>query len=63
VRKPKHIVLIQDGDPAVVLLDPKPTKIDGLEVLRQMETDVKLECLPMVIINASRRTCDRDEDI
>jgi CheY-like chemotaxis protein len=47
------------GHPAVVLLDLKLPKISGLEVLRQMKTDEKLRCVPVVILTSSRE----DQDI
>jgi CheY-like chemotaxis protein len=48
-----------DGHPAVVLLDLKLPKISGLEVLRQMKTDEKLRCIPVVILTSSKE----DQDI
>jgi CheY-like chemotaxis protein len=47
-----------DGHPAVVLLDLKLPKISGLEVLRQMKTDEKLRCIPVVILTSSREDHD-----
>ncbi|MGD0886793.1 MAG: response regulator [Thermodesulfovibrionales bacterium] len=48
-----------DGHPAVVLLDLKLPKVSGLEVLRQMKSDEKLRCTPVVILTSSRE----DQDI
>ena len=48
-----------NGYPIVVLLDLKLPKIDGHEVLKQIKTDEKLRCLPVVILTAS----SEDEDI
>ncbi|MGD0885630.1 MAG: response regulator [Thermodesulfovibrionales bacterium] len=48
-----------DGNPAVVLLDLKLPKISGLEVLRQIKTDEKLRCIPVVILTSSKE----DQDI
>src|SRR5208337_3208754 len=48
-----------DSYPIVVLLDLKLPKIDGREVLRQIKTNDKLKCLPVVILTSSKE----DEDI
>lgn len=45
--------------PALVLLDLKLPKIDGLEVLRRIRADVRTSALPIVILTSSRQ----DEDI
>ena len=47
------------GDlPAVVLLDLKMPKVDGLEVLRQIKADPDLKSVPVVIITSSREEQD-----
>ncbi len=46
------------GDPAVVLLDLKMPRVDGIEVLRQIKGDPGLKHLPVVIMTSSRE--DRD---
>jgi two-component system, response regulator len=44
--------------PAVVLLDLKLPKIDGLEVLRRMRADARTKLLPVVVLTASREEED-----
>jgi CheY-like chemotaxis protein len=46
------------GHPAVVLLDLKMPRIDGLEVLRQLKSDVELKVIPVVILTSSREERD-----
>lgn len=45
--------------PAVVLLDLKLPKIDGLEVLRRIRTDERIRLLPVVILTSSNEEEDR----
>ena len=47
-----------NGDPAVVLLDLKLPKVDGLEVLEQMKSDQKLKMIPVVVLTSSRQEQD-----
>ncbi|WP_447979815.1 response regulator [Candidatus Nitrospira bockiana] len=47
-----------NGQPAVVLLDLKMPKVDGLEVLRTMKSDAGLKTIPVVILTSSREECD-----
>jgi CheY-like chemotaxis protein len=47
-----------DGDPAVVLLDLKMPKVDGLEVLRIMKSDAALRRIPVVVMTSSREEQD-----
>jgi CheY-like chemotaxis protein len=44
--------------PAVILLDLKLPKIDGLEVLRQVKTDDNLKIIPVVVLTSSREEKD-----
>jgi CheY-like chemotaxis protein len=44
--------------PAVVLLDLKMPKVDGLEVLRQIKEDARLRLTPVVMLTSSREEVD-----
>ena len=46
------------GNPAVVLLDLKMPKIDGMEVLRDIKGDPSLKIIPVVVLTSSRDECD-----
>jgi CheY-like chemotaxis protein len=50
--------LRERGEPAVVLLDIKMPKVDGLEVLRRIKADPKLRRIPVVILTSSREERD-----
>src|SRR3984893_8345854 len=45
-------------NPAVLLLDLKLPKIDGLEVLQQMKSDEALKMIPVVVLTSSREERD-----
>jgi CheY-like chemotaxis protein len=47
-----------DGDPAVVLLDIKMPRMDGLEVLRRLKADPQLKNVPIVRLTSSREEPD-----
>ncbi len=47
-----------EENPAVVLLDLKMPKVDGLEVLRTMKSDARLRTIPVVILTSSRQEQD-----
>jgi CheY-like chemotaxis protein len=47
------------GDhPALVLLDLKLPKVDGIEVLRQLKGDPELKVVPVVVMTSSREDGD-----
>lgn len=46
------------GDPAVILLDLKMPKVDGIEVLRQIKSDAALRMIPVVVMTSSREEQD-----
>jgi two-component system, response regulator len=46
------------GDPAVILLDLKMPKVDGIEVLRQIKGDPALKMIPVVVMTSSREEQD-----
>jgi len=47
-----------NGLPAVVLLDLKLPKVDGLEVLRAIKSDPGMQALPVVMLTSSREEQD-----
>ena len=47
-----------NGNPAVVLLDLKLPKVDGLEVLREIRADERLKLTPVVVLTSSREDKD-----
>jgi CheY-like chemotaxis protein len=48
----------QNGQPAVVLLDLKMPKVDGLEVLRVIKSSPELKSLPVVMLTSSQEEQD-----
>lgn len=46
------------GNPAVVLLDLKLPKIDGIEVLAQIKADARTRSVPVVMLTTSRQEQD-----
>jgi CheY-like chemotaxis protein len=53
-----HFAARQPGNPAVVLLDLKLPKIDGLEVLEQIKQSETLQSMPVVMLTSSREEQD-----
>lgn len=47
-----------EGHPAVVLLDLKLPKVDGLEVLQSVKSDPALRAIPIVMVTSSRQEKD-----
>jgi CheY-like chemotaxis protein len=47
-----------DGNPAVVMLDLKLPKVDGLEVLNQVRSDEHLKMIPVVVLTSSHEEKD-----
>jgi CheY-like chemotaxis protein len=47
-----------EGHPAVVLLDLKMPKVDGMEVLRRIKSDPAMKAIPVVILTSSREEQD-----
>jgi DNA-binding response OmpR family regulator len=46
------------SNPAVMLLDLKLPKIDGLEVLKQIKSDENLKMIPVVVLTSSKEEKD-----
>jgi two-component system response regulator len=47
-----------DAQPAVILLDLKMPRVDGIEVLRQIKGDPVLKMIPVVVMTSSREEQD-----
>jgi CheY-like chemotaxis protein len=46
------------NNPAMILLDLKLPKVDGLEVLKTVKSDEKLRTIPVVVLTSSREERD-----
>ena len=53
-----RFALRPEGNPAVVLLDLKMPRVDGLEVLRRIKSDETLRTVPVVMLTSSREERD-----
>ena len=56
-RRGKYENRIQ-GNPAVVLLDLKMPKVDGIQVLKTIKNDEALKTIPVVVLTSSREERD-----
>jgi two-component system response regulator len=48
----------RSGNPAVILLDIKMPRMDGIEVLEQLKRDEKFKLIPVVMLTSSREEPD-----
>ena len=48
----------KDGPPALILLDLKMPKVDGLEVLKAIKNDPAMHTIPVVMLTSSREESD-----
>jgi CheY-like chemotaxis protein len=48
----------KEGYPAVILLDLKMPRMDGLEVLKEIKSDQALKLIPVVMLTSSREEGD-----
>jgi CheY-like chemotaxis protein len=48
----------EGANPALMLLDLKMPKVDGLDVLRQLKSDGSLRMIPVVVLTSSREEED-----
>lgn len=53
LRRQGQFALRAPRDPAVVLLDIKMPKMDGIQVLKEMRADPKLKRIPVVMLTSS----------
>jgi CheY-like chemotaxis protein len=48
----------RDEDPAVIFLDLKMPRVDGIEVLRQLKAEPRFRRIPVVVMTSSREDQD-----
>lgn len=48
----------ENENPAVILLDIKMPRMDGIEVLQKIKSDVELKTIPVVMLTSSREEPD-----
>ncbi|MCC5932266.1 MAG: response regulator [Cyclobacteriaceae bacterium] len=46
------------GTPAVILLDIKMPRMDGMELLKEIKADINLKSIPIVMLSSSREEPD-----
>jgi CheY-like chemotaxis protein len=50
--------LNEQGNPAVILLDVKMPKMDGIEVLKQIRSDPEFKSIPVIMVTSSHEEKD-----
>jgi CheY-like chemotaxis protein len=53
-----RFALRAEGNPAVILLDLKMPRVDGLEILRRIKSDETMKTVPVVMLTSSREERD-----
>ncbi len=48
----------EQGNPAVILLDIKMPKMDGIEVLKQIRSDPEFKSIPVIMVTSSQEEKD-----